>query len=55
MRSTATTILCIVLALSAGIVYGDDWPQFNGPDLDNISRETGLLKQAGGRPETAVG
>ena len=45
MRSTATTILCIVLALCAGIVYGDDWPQFNGPDLDNISRETGLLKQ----------
>lgn len=44
-RSTATTILCIVLALCAGILYGDDWPQFNGPGLDNISQETGLLKQ----------
>src|SRR3954471_18347174 len=23
----------------------DDWPQFRGPHRDNISKETGLLKQ----------
>ena len=38
-------ILATALILCACITYGDDWPQFNGPNRDNISAETGLLKQ----------
>lgn len=30
--------------LSLSTVWGADWPQFRGPDRDNISAETGLLR-----------
>src|ERR1035437_10997376 len=41
-----------VLLLTATIVVGADWPQWRGPLRDDISTETGLLKQwpAGGPP-----
>jgi outer membrane protein assembly factor BamB len=37
---TWTTVLTAVAATAAA----DDWPQFRGPNRDNISRETGLLR-----------
>lgn len=33
------------LALAAGASQAADWPQFRGPARDDISKETGLLKQ----------
>ncbi len=33
---------CLALAATA---RADDWPQWRGPNRDNISRETGLLRQ----------
>ena len=35
--------ICLVLAF-VGVGRGADWPQFNGPNRDNISTEKGLLK-----------
>ena len=35
--------ILLLLAL-AGTTLADDWPQFRGPDRDNISKETGLLR-----------
>jgi outer membrane protein assembly factor BamB len=34
----------IALLLLAGAAPAADWPQFRGPDRDNVSKETGLLK-----------
>src|SRR3954451_24271065 len=36
----AASLLALPLAAPA-----DDWPQFRGPNRDDVSRETGLLKQ----------
>ncbi len=42
MKTTAALALAFgLLALSA---RADDWPQFRGPNRDNVSKETGLLK-----------
>ena len=43
----AVVVACALLPATAP---GNDWPQFRGPDRDDISRETGLLRQwpAGG-------
>ncbi len=38
-------ILVIGLTISAVATYADDWPHFLGPDNNNISKETGLLKK----------
>ena len=35
-----TAIILLVTASAAG----GDWPQFRGPNRDNISTETGLLR-----------
>jgi outer membrane protein assembly factor BamB len=46
MRATSLFCLVIILlafAISQGAVF--EWPQFRGPGRDNVSRETGLLKQ----------
>ena len=34
-----------VVLLSSGRVFGEDWPQWRGPNRDGISKETGLLKE----------
>lgn len=34
-----------VLALSGTVAVADDWPQWQGPDRNAISKETGLLKE----------
>jgi outer membrane protein assembly factor BamB len=40
-RAILAVAVC-VLGLSA---RADDWPQFRGPNRDNVSKETGLLKE----------
>src|SRR3954468_20614942 len=41
-----------VLALSCAVVVAADWPQWQGPDRNSISKEKGLLKEwpKGGPP-----
>lgn len=49
-----STVLFTLGALCAATIYADnpafDWPQFRGPNRDDVSKETGLLKEwpAGG-------
>src|SRR6476661_1593408 len=38
-------IVASVLALTSVCAFGDDWPQWRGPNRDGISKETGLLKE----------
>jgi outer membrane protein assembly factor BamB len=44
-----TSATCLLLA---SLAVADDWPQWQGPNRDNISKETGLLKNwpEGGPP-----
>lgn len=44
VRQVPLTLACLAL-LAVGLAQADDWPQFRGPRRDNISRETGLLRQ----------
>ena len=46
----AAALLGACVLLSAPSALGDDWPQFRGPNRDDVSKETGLLQQwpAGG-------
>jgi len=44
-RPTRTPLVCILLAVAALAAGAADWPQFHGPRRDNMSDETGLLKQ----------
>jgi outer membrane protein assembly factor BamB len=39
-----TLLLVATLASAAGSAAGSDWPQWRGPNRDNISTETGLLR-----------
>jgi len=41
----ATTALAVLAPRAAGAEASPEWPQFHGPNRDNISTETGLLKQ----------
>jgi outer membrane protein assembly factor BamB len=43
---------CLVLVLPAVAAVADDWPQWQGPDRDAVSKEKGLLKEwpKGGPP-----
>lgn len=40
-----TPALALVLGLFASALFAADWPQWQGPNRDNISPEKGLLKQ----------
>jgi outer membrane protein assembly factor BamB len=40
-RLVPAALASLILAAAAGAA---DWPQFRGPDRDNVSKETGLLK-----------
>ncbi len=48
----STVIVFVVLSLWSSSVRAADWPQWRGPNRDDISAETGLLKEwpAGGPP-----
>ena len=37
--------LILTILLTGAVCYGDDWPQFRGPNRDGKSAETGLLKK----------
>ena len=40
----------VTVSLGAGVLHAADWPQWQGPDRDRVSKETGLLTEwpAGG-------
>ena len=38
-------IIAITLAITAGTLSGNDWPQWRGPNRNGISTEQGLLKE----------
>jgi outer membrane protein assembly factor BamB len=44
-RTPIKALGCAALMLAASACLAADWPQFRGPDRDDISKETGLLKQ----------
>lgn len=43
MKKRSVIVACI-LCLCLGAVFGSDWPQFGGPNRNNMSPEKGLLK-----------
>lgn len=45
MNSLKRLVAYVVILLTTGASYGDDWPQFRGPNRDGKSAETGLLKK----------
>ena len=45
-RLFGRTVAVAVLALSiSSVAWGDDWPQWRGPQRDGTSKETGLLQE----------
>lgn len=49
---TVSLVVVTVLLLIIRSIDADDWPQWRGPNRDNVSKETGLLQQwpEGGPP-----
>src|SRR5678815_533565 len=43
MKSALTVVAALVLGAAA--IHAADWPQWQGPDRTNISKETGLMKE----------
>ena len=43
MRLVVSTLLLAAVAVCSA--YAADWPQFRGPERNNVSKETGLLKK----------
>ena len=43
--SKPSTVILLILNLSLLAANAGDWPQWRGPDRNDISKETGLLKQ----------
>src|SRR5919204_431541 len=53
VRTRKSMMKCFKSAFSLGVLFGlieglpawaDDWPQWQGPERNNVSKETGLLK-----------
>ena len=38
-------MLGVALGVTGVMAAGTDWPQWHGPNRDNLSAETGLLKE----------
>ena len=47
MREVAFSVMCVasVAALAAKPAVGDDWPQWMGPNRDDVWAETGILEE----------
>ena len=45
MPKSSVVIVLVLLSLSSVPVHAGDWPQWRGPDRNDLSKETGLLKQ----------
>jgi len=45
MRSCKLVLILLVCSVMTVAVFGQDWPQWRGPDRNGVSAETGLLKQ----------
>ena len=45
MRNIKSLIGIVYCAMLLSCAYADDWPQWQGPDRNAISKETGLLKE----------
>lgn len=45
MRHRAFSAVLFLSLILVGTVSADDWPQWRGPGRDNLSKETGLLKE----------
>ena len=45
MLKSSAVIILLLLSLSTVLVRAGDWPQWRGPDRNDLSKETGLLKQ----------
>ena len=45
MSKPSAVIVLFLLSLSTVLVDAGDWPQWRGPDRNDLSKETGLLKQ----------
>jgi outer membrane protein assembly factor BamB len=45
MKTRSLLLLAVCLLALAVPVLADDWPQFRGPNRDNVSKEKGLLEQ----------
>ena len=42
---TRSVLLAVIAVLTTGVAWGDDWPQWRGPQRDGTSKETGLLQE----------
>lgn len=45
MKTWGAAVVLAVLAWAGGGVRADDWPQYRGPNRDDVSAEKGLLQQ----------
>ena len=42
---TRSVLLAVIAVSTTGVAWGDDWPQWRGPQRDGTSKETGLLQE----------
>src|SRR3954470_840813 len=45
LRLRPALTLAFILFMTAAVANADDWPQWQGPDRNAVSKETGLLKE----------
>jgi outer membrane protein assembly factor BamB len=44
-RASLTLAVCAISLSCAAVACADDWPQWQGPDRNSVSKETGLLQE----------
>ena len=44
-KSQTSSLVWCVMVVAAGAASAGDWPQWRGPDRNDVSQETGLLKK----------
>ena len=45
LRASLTLAACVFSLSFGAVAIADDWPQWQGPDRNSVSKETGLLKE----------